>query len=102
MTPRRLALLLSALAFSSAARADEGPRYERRWFYAMSNLQVNENAVRLVGLIGRAGKAGYNGVVLADYRLSIFDRVPDHYFRNVARVRAAADEAGVEVIPAVF
>lgn len=92
-------LLLTLLA--APAQAD-GPRYERRWFYAMFNLQVGENADRLIGLIDRAAAAGYNGVVLADYKLAILDRVPDHYFQNVARVKAAADRAGVAIIPAVF
>lgn len=77
-------------------------RYERRWFYAMSNLQVKENADELIGLIERAAKAGYNGVVLADYKLNVLDRVPEHYFKNVARVKEAADRAKVEIIPTVF
>src|SRR5262249_48042739 len=53
-------------------------------------------------LIERSAKAGYNGVVLSDYKFNILDRVPDHYFRNVARVRAAAAEHHVELIPTVF
>jgi hypothetical protein len=80
----------------------DGPRYERRWFYAMHNLQVEAEAERLVELITRAGRAGYNGVVIADYKLNILERVPEHYFRHVARVREAAAKAGVEIIPSLF
>jgi hypothetical protein len=68
----------------------------------MTNLQVKENADRLIGQIERASKAGYNGVVLADYKLNVLDRVPDFYFPNVARVQKAAQSAGVEIIPTVF
>jgi hypothetical protein len=94
-----LALLLGS---TTRAVADGAPRYERRWFYAMYNLQVDKNADELIALIGRARKAGYNGVVLADYKLNILDRVPPHYFKNLQRVKAAAADAGVEIIPAVF
>jgi len=96
-------LTFAVLAASAPlARADEAPRYARRWFYAAFNLQVEKNADELVVLLGRAGKAGYNGVVLADYKLNVLDRVPPHYFKNLDRVKAAADRAGIEIIPAVF
>jgi hypothetical protein len=94
--------VLSLLGPAPAPAPAEGPRYELRWFYAMHNLQVERSADELAALIGRAGKAGYNGVVLADYKLNILDRVPPHYFRNVERVRKAAEAAHVEIIPAVF
>jgi len=55
-----------------------------------------------VALIRRAGKSGYNGVVLTDYKFNILDRMPDRYFKNVARVRAAATAAKIDIIPAVF
>lgn len=86
---------------TSLADADE-PLYQKRWFYSQHNLQVEKNADELIALIDRAGKAGYNGVVLADYKLNILDRVPAHYFKNVARVKEAADRARIEIIPCVF
>lgn len=98
----RLSLLaLAAMASIPSARG-ESPRYQRRWLYSMFNLQVNESADRVVALIDRASRAGYNGLILADYKLNILDRVPDHYFKNVERVRKAAEKAGIEIIPAVF
>jgi hypothetical protein len=97
-----LTALLASLG-SGAFPADDSPtRYDRRWFYAMTNLQVKENSDRLIDQIERASKAGYNGVVLADYKLNVLDRVPDYYFANVARVQKAAQAAGVEIIPTVF
>ncbi len=101
---RKLLCLAIVLAAGSVAMASPiaKPSYPQRWFYAMFNLQVEANADRLIELMNRASKAGYNGVVLADYKLNILDRVPDHYFRNVARVRDAAKRAGIAIIPAVF
>ncbi|WP_337177507.1 carbohydrate binding domain-containing protein [Paludisphaera sp.] len=90
-----------ALAPADSARA-EAPVYERRWFYSATNLQVDEAADELIALTRRAAKAGYNGLMLADYKLNILDRVPDRYFANVRRLREAAEAEEVEIIPAVF
>lgn len=99
----RIGLVAGLLLTAALARAGEpAPRYDRRWIYAMTNLQVKEQADRLIDRIGQAKSAGYNGVVLADYKFNILDRVPDHYFPNLARVKASAAAAGVEIIPAVF
>ena len=68
----------------------------------MHNLQVRENADAVIGLIERAARAGYNGVVLADYKFNVLDRVPAQYFDNVTRVRQAAAKHHIELIPTVF
>src|SRR5262249_34870861 len=94
-------LALSLAVCTSVAGAD-APAYRQRWFYSQTNLQVEKSANDLVALIRRAGKAGYNGVVLADYKLNILDRVLKHYFTNLEKVKAAAKEAGIEIIPAAF
>jgi hypothetical protein len=94
--------LLALVTFVQISRGADEPRYQKRWFYSMTNLQVSENAEKLIMLIQRASKAGYNGVVLADYKLNILDRVPDHYFANIKRVKQAAETAGIEIIPTVF
>ena len=61
---------------------------EYRWVYLQQNLQVKENLPKIEAILRRAAKSGYNGVVLADYKLNILDRVPDHYFKNAARFQA--------------
>jgi hypothetical protein len=95
-------LAVGLLAGGPARAADKAPLYQQRWFYSAVNLQVEKSANDLIALIERAGKAGYNGVVLADYKLNVLDRVPKHYFANLARVKKAAASAGIEIIPAVF
>ena len=74
---------------------------KHRWFYLMTNLQVNENLPKAESLLRRAAKAGYNGVVLADFKLNVLDRVTDNYFKNARQFKATADELQIEVIPAV-
>ncbi len=103
----RRALLLLALALLAPvpvpALADEPRhRYDRRWVWVMSNLLVDKEADRVVGLVERAGRDGYNGLVLSDYKMNFLGRMPDRYFANVRRVKAAADRAKVEIIPGVF
>jgi len=92
MTP-----VIAALAFALAPQA-----LDYRWVYAQYNLQVEANVEALVGLMRRAKAAGYNGIVLADYKLSILDAVPDFYPRNVARIKAEATKLELDIIPAIF
>jgi hypothetical protein len=101
-------LILLALAAciggaSSAAEhgADSSP-YTDRWVYCSFNLQVDRSVDELIDLIDRASRAGYTGILLADYKFQVLYRVPDFYFRNVEKVKAAAAAAKIELIPAVF
>ena len=92
-----------AILFASFApcpgQADELPQY--RWVYAQTNLQVTENADRLEQVLRRAKAAGYNGVLLADYKFNVLDRVVDRYFVNSRRIRALCDQLQMELIPSI-
>lgn len=74
---------------------------EYRWLYMSQNLQVSENLPKMEAILRRASKAGYNGVVFADYKLNVLDRVIDQYFKNAARFRQICREEKLEIIPAV-
>src|SRR4051794_30251704 len=92
-----LVVIISGAWLSETAghAGDTRPRYEQRWFYASHNLLVDRSADDLIALIRRAGQSGYNGLMLADYKFNILDRMPARYFQNVARVREAADAAKI-------
>src|SRR5262245_6130706 len=102
---RTRAVLLATLSLvwldAAAGRAGEAPRYDRRWVYAQYNLLVDKNVEQVLSQIERAARSGYTGRVLADYKFNVLDRLRPKYFKNVARVRQAADAAGVELIPTV-
>src|SRR5437868_539862 len=99
-----LAALAAVILPDGASRAgDVAPSpYQERWVYCSSNMQVERAADKVIALIQRASRDGYTGILLADYKFQILDRVPDFYFRNVERVKAAAARARLELIPAVF
>lgn len=97
------ALILAAGVCSvGAAGGADGPVMADRLFYCSSNLLVDEQADRVIGLIGRAGSAGYTGVVLADSKFSRLGEMPERYFANCRRIREAGEKGGVEIIPAIF
>lgn len=75
---------------------------KERWVYAPANYQVNEQADRIIALMKRAQAAGYTHFLLTDSKFSRVPTLPKHYFANVARVRAAARELGLELVPALF
>src|SRR5579875_990709 len=77
-------------------------RYSERWVYCSANLQVEQSVKDVIALIHRAKKDGYTAMLIADYKLQVLDRVPDFYFHNVEKVKAAAAGAGIELVPAVF
>ncbi|MEI7729545.1 MAG: hypothetical protein WCO56_08225 [Verrucomicrobiota bacterium] len=75
---------------------------KERWVYAPANYQVNEQADRIIALLNRAKVAGYTHFLITDSKFSRVPTLPRHYFANVSRVRAAAKEAGIELVPALF
>ncbi len=90
--------------FGTSSLAGEAgtARYPERWVYCSANLQVDQSVKDVIALIERAKKDGYTAMLIADYKLQVLDRVPDFYFRNVEKVKAAAARAGIELVPAVF
>jgi hypothetical protein len=89
----------AALVAPTMAKAAEPP--ELRWVYLQQNLQVKENLPKIEAILRRAKAAGYNGVVLADYKLNILDRVPEHYFANAKQFKSLCDELELKIIPTV-
>jgi hypothetical protein len=103
MKIHRLLLFLAFAPLASLVIAQSPSRnLPSRWLYLATNLQVNENLPNVEALMRRAAKAGYTGVVLADYKLNILDRVPEWYFKNAERVKELAKELKLELIPSVF
>jgi hypothetical protein len=86
------------LAWRGEARES---RLRHRWLYVSYNLLVPENVAKVETLLQRAKEAGYNGVVLSDYKFQLLDQMGPDYFRNVERVKRKAQELGLAIYPTV-
>lgn len=98
---RARVLVLCLAVWCAVQQATAAEPLERRWVYLQTNLQVAENVDKVSDILRRAAQAGYNGVVLADYKLNILDRVPQHYFRHAEQIKTLCAELKLELIPAV-
>lgn len=85
--------------------AEEQPsaqhKLEQRWVYLSANFQATDQPDRAIQILRRAKQAGYNGVLLADYKLHVLHQVVDRYFENIRAFKQVADELEMEIIPAV-
>ena len=99
----RVLIVGAAVMFACCGviRSGSAAEIELRWLYLQQNLQVKENVDKIEPVLRRAAASGYNGVVLADYKLNILDRVPEHYFENADRFKQICAELDLEIIPAV-
>ena len=73
-----------------------------RWVYCAQNLWVDKIITELETLFQRANKAGYTHVLLTDSKFSKLGDMDARYFRNVERIKKAAAEAHLEIVPALF
>jgi hypothetical protein len=87
---------------ATTAQPAARPAAQARWVYCPTNLQVDANADKLIELIQRASKAGYTGALVADSKFAFLGQVIPQYFKNLARVKQAAADANVEIIPEIF
>ncbi len=87
---------LLALALSGTAQAKE------RWVYVQSNLQLDAQADQLIALMQRARRCGYTHFLLRDSKFARLPELPKRYFQNAERVKQAAQETGLQLVPAVF
>ena len=94
-----LFLLLGGLLLATRAVAPES-RLQDRWVYVSYNLLPDKNVQQVQAIMRRAKAAGYNGVVLADYKLA---PGPDAAQLLPERRHRAAHgaEAGLDIYPAV-
>lgn len=96
-----LAAAILVAGMAGSARAAEPP-WTWLWVYAPRNFQVDKGVDDLIALMGRAKKAGYNGVLIGDSKFGRIADRPDNYYVNLERTRKAAEDLGIELIPGVF
>ncbi|MCX7935084.1 MAG: hypothetical protein N3A66_07475, partial [Planctomycetota bacterium] len=99
--------LILLFAMAGAAEAGEASRnsagrFRWRWVYAPVNFQVDKDVEVLLALMPRAKAAGYNGMLIADYKFGRLAGRPDNYYQNLGRAKAAAEKLDLAIIPAVM
>jgi hypothetical protein len=94
-------LLAAALAATSARGAAPPAPTKWQWVYAPCNFQVDARGDELVALAKRAKTAGYNGLLVTDSKFARLQERPKNYYANLARFKKAADELGLDIVPAV-
>lgn len=99
---RRVLIVLLLFMFHNMAFAQPPRPLKYKWFYVSMNLMVNENLPKVESLMERAAKAGYNGMVFADFKLNILDRMPQSYFDNIHQLQSLAKKLKMTIIPCVF
>lgn len=85
----------------AAANTD---RLQDRWVFLPVNLYVEQNVKRVEGILDRAQKAGYNGVLFRDSKTAFWWLLqrPDRWRKNCARLRQMTREREMELAAAVF
>jgi hypothetical protein len=90
----RVLFLSLLLTFGASAR--------ERWVYLPANYQVDAEADRVISLLTRAKAAKYDHALIADSKFSRIGTLPEHYFKNVERVKLAAAKLEIALVPALF
>jgi len=98
----RINLLVAVLFFfltipPPVGASESGLPY--RLVYAGHNLSSDSEIQNLLDVMQRAAAAGFNGIVLADWRIQTAERATDKYLKNMAVVAAAASKLNLMVFP---
>jgi hypothetical protein len=86
-----------------ASGPELGPLVLReRWVYFPQDLRRQENVEKLISIMKRASKSGYNTVLLEDPNFGRLPLMEAPYFANLERIKKAAAEARLDLVPALF
>ena len=99
---RLTVVILSILALNSACEKPARPpaeQLELRLLYSMHTPGVPKHREELLEILSRASRAGYNGIVLNDFRVSILDHTDPSYLDGLREFSRSAADLGIEVIP---
>jgi hypothetical protein len=77
-----------------------GLRY--RWVFIDNSIETQEKVQNIMDIMLRAKQAGYNGVVLGDFKIEILDKAPADYIKNLQTIKDYAHEIGLETYPVVL
>ncbi|HEV3027658.1 MAG TPA: hypothetical protein VG457_08810, partial [Planctomycetota bacterium] len=105
--PMRIGLSLVLLLGACGAPAPVAPELapctlRERWVYSPLDLEQSQNVDKLIGLMDRSAKLGFNTLLLEDPNFGRLPLMDDEYFRHLERIKAAASEHHIDLVPAMF
>lgn len=96
-------LLLAGCSSAAPAAPELGPlSLQEKWVYYPLDLEQSKNVDKLIGLMDRAVKAGFNTILLEDPNFGRLPLMDAEYFQHLDRVKAAAAERRLDLVPAMF
>src|SRR5262245_5707015 len=74
----------------------------QRWVYCPYDFREDKNVDKAAAIFARAAKAGYDTVLLEDPSFGCLPLMNERYFANLERVKRAAAEHRLDLVPALF
>src|SRR5215831_5251742 len=97
-----LGLLIGCSSAPSPAPALEPLSVREKWVYYPLDLSQKGNVDKLIGLFDRASKVGFTTFLLEDPNFGHLRLMDDVYFGYLERIKAAAAERKIDLVPAMF
>ncbi|MBI3856569.1 MAG: hypothetical protein HY293_12850 [Planctomycetes bacterium] len=100
-------VLLAGLAAGCSSAPPPPPALEalslrEKWVYFPLDLAEKKNVDKLIGLMDRAAKIGFSTFLLEDPNFGRLPLMDDVYFGYLERIKAAAAERKIDLVPAMF
>jgi hypothetical protein len=73
-----------------------------KWVYSPLDLEQSKNVDKLIGLFDRAAKIGFTTFLLEDPNFGRLPLMDAEYYKHLDRVKAAAAERHIDLVPALF
>src|SRR6185503_10010713 len=104
---RSIALLVAGLAVGCSSAPPPPPDLEplslrEKWVYYPLDLAQKRNVDKLIGLFDRASKVGFTTFLLEDPNFGRLRLMDDVYYGYLDRIKAAAAERKIDLVPAMF
>jgi len=80
----------------------EGLALREKWVYFPQDLAEKKNVDKLIGLMDRAAKLGFTTFLLEDPNFGRLPLMDEVYFSYLERIKAAAAERKIDLVPAMF
>jgi hypothetical protein len=96
------AFLLAACSAPPPPPVLEGLSLQEKWVYYPLDLAQERNVDHLIGLMDRAAKIGFTTFLLEDPNFGRLPLMDDVYYSHLERIKAAAAERRIDLVPAMF